>query len=136
MTKKERIRELEKRNFEIEETIRFLLKDRENHLKSWEKTFLALAANIIPEGIRTHPRCMDHSIGNRFGSPKTTMPLVLNMAMASTIAIAKMMATFTMAAETCAANENDGDVDDNVDSGDEQLVTETSAIAKCFGVHA
>ena len=79
---------------------------------------------------------MDHSIGNRFGSPKTTMPLVLNMAMASTIAIAKMMATFTMAAETCAANENDGDVDDNVDAGDEQLVTETSAIAKCFGVHA
>ena len=29
MTKKERIKELEKRNFEIEETIRFLLKDRE-----------------------------------------------------------------------------------------------------------
>ena len=37
MTKKERIKELEKRNFEIEETIRFLLKDRENHLKSWER---------------------------------------------------------------------------------------------------
>lgn len=36
MTKKERIKELEKRNFEIEETIRFLLKDREKHLKSWE----------------------------------------------------------------------------------------------------
>ena len=34
MTKKERIKELEKQNFEIEETIRFLLKDRENHLKS------------------------------------------------------------------------------------------------------
>ena len=37
MTKKERIKELEKRNFEIEETIRFLLKDREKHLQSWER---------------------------------------------------------------------------------------------------
>ena len=37
MTKKERIKELEKRNFEIEETIRFLLKDREKHLLSWER---------------------------------------------------------------------------------------------------
>ena len=37
MTKKERIKELEKRNLEIEETIRFLLKDREKHLQSWER---------------------------------------------------------------------------------------------------
>ena len=37
MTKKERIKELEKRNLEIEETIRFLLKDREKHLQSWDK---------------------------------------------------------------------------------------------------
>jgi len=37
MTKKERIKELEKRNLEIEETIRFLLKDREKHLQSWDR---------------------------------------------------------------------------------------------------
>jgi hypothetical protein len=36
MTKKERIKELEKRNLEIEETIRFLIKDREKHLHSWD----------------------------------------------------------------------------------------------------
>ena len=39
----------------------------------------------------------------------TTVSLVLNSAMARTIAIVNMMATITMAAETCEANENDDD---------------------------